>query len=199
MRGSGTDPAEGMGIAISILDELRSKQCLFVATTHYPEVKEYAAKTDGLLNARMAFDRESLKPLYSLEIGEAGESCALYIAKRLGMPKHMLERAYQEAYLSEGKNARIIPEKDFIATAQDNTAAEPVMPAEIIPGINKRIPPKEINTRSQRFNIGDCVVIYPQKKLGIVFSKANEKGEVGVQIQKNKTYINHKRLQHTRS
>lgn len=193
--GSGTDPAEGMGIAIAILEELQNKHCLFIATTHYPEVKEYAARTEGLLNARMAFDRESLKPLYNLEIGEAGESCALYIAKRLGLPKHMLEIAYHEAYLREGKGTRSIPEKDFITTAEDNTTADAVMSAEIIPGINKRIPPKEINTRSQRFNIGDCVIIYPQKKLGIVFSKADEKGEVGVQIQKSKTYINHKRLQ----
>lgn len=192
--GSGTDPAEGMGIAISILEELRIKECLFVATTHYPEVKEYAAKTAGLINARMAFDRESLKPLYSLEIGEAGESCALYIAKRLGLPKHMLERAYQEAYLADGKAMRSIPEKDFIADATEVSTDNPIITA-LIPGVKKQPPQKEISTKSQRFNIGDCVVIYPQKKLGIVFSKANEKGEVGVQIQKKKFYVNHKRLQ----
>ncbi|MDF2520902.1 MAG: hypothetical protein K0R84_1530, partial [Clostridia bacterium] len=96
--GSGTDPAEGMGIAIAILEELRNKSCLFVATTHYPEVKDYAKNTEGLINARMTFDRESLQPQYKLEIGEAGESCALYIAQRLGLPTHMLQRAYKEVY-----------------------------------------------------------------------------------------------------
>lgn len=191
--GSGTDPAEGMGIAIAILEELREKKCLFVATTHYPEVKEYANKTPGLLNAKMAFDRESLKPLYRLEIGEAGESCALYIAKRLGLPKRMLERAYQEAYLKEGQPIRNTPKKDFLEDASEETSSKI---NQTTPGrIEKLQPTKPHSTRSQRFNIGDSVIVYPQKKVGIVFSKANEKGEVGVQIQKQKIYINHKRLQ----
>ena len=96
--GSGTDPAEGMGLAIAILDELCAKGCLFAVTTHYPQVKEYVANKPGLANARMAFDKESLMPLYRLEIGEAGESCALYIAQKLGMPEQMLIRAYKAAY-----------------------------------------------------------------------------------------------------
>lgn len=192
--GSGTDPAEGMGIAISILEELMNKNCLFVATTHYPEVKEYANKTEGLMNAKMAFDRESLKPLYRLEIGEAGESCALYIAKRLGLPKRMLERAYQEAYLKENSNKRIIPEKDFLDTANQYKEIEHPSPL-IRSRIEKMAPPKQVSTRSQRFQIGDSVVVYPQKKIGIVFKTADEKGEVGVQIQKKKEFINHKRLQ----
>jgi dsDNA-specific endonuclease/ATPase MutS2 len=192
--GSGTDPAEGMGIAISILEELRQKGCLFVATTHYPEVKDYANKTGGLLNARMAFDRESLKPLYRLEIGEAGESCALYIAKRLGMPKRMLERAYQEAYIKGGEAKRQIPEKDFLDDDAEGLTALPVEPAA--PSrIVKHLPPKQVSTRCERFNLGDSVVVYPQKKIGIVFRKADENGDVGVQIQKKKEFVNHKRLQ----
>lgn len=102
--GSGTDPAEGMGIATAILEELLGKSSLFVATTHYPEIKELAKNNPGMINARMAFDRESLMPLYKLEIGEAGESCALYIAKRLGLPLHMIERARAAAYGKRGFN-----------------------------------------------------------------------------------------------
>jgi len=192
--GSGTDPAEGMGIAISILEELKQKGCLFVATTHYPEVKEYADQSEALLNAKMAFDRESLKPLYRLEIGEAGESCALYIAKRLGMPVHMLERAYQEAYLKKTHPKELIPQIDFLDTnatdsGMENTPALPALKIEKVPQV------KQVSTRSQRFNIGDSVVVYPQKKIGIVYQKADEKGDVGVQIQKRKELINHKRLQ----
>ncbi len=191
--GSGTDPAEGMGIAISILEELMGKDCLFVATTHYPEVKEYAYKKEGLTNARMAFDRESLKPLYRLEIGEAGESCALYIAKRLGLPSRMLKRAYEAAYLTKGHPDRKIPETDFL----DETDKEvPEVRATIsLRPITEDKPKKQANTRSQRFQIGDSVMVYPQKKIGIVYRMANEKGEVGVQIQKKKELISHKRLQ----
>jgi dsDNA-specific endonuclease/ATPase MutS2 len=46
--GSGTDPAEGMGLAIAILDELTARKCLFIVTTHYPEIKEYAEEKRGL-------------------------------------------------------------------------------------------------------------------------------------------------------
>lgn len=192
--GSGTDPAEGMGIAIAILEELQEKGCLYVATTHYPEVKEYANKTEGLLNAKMSFDRESLKPLYRLEIGEAGESCALFIAKRLGLPKRMLERAYQEAYLKEGTQMRNAPEKDFLEDAAGYSTTEKLSPI-VASRIEKIQPPKPVSTRSLRFNIGDSVVVYPQKKIGIIFRKADEKGEIGVQIQKKKEFVNHKRLQ----
>ena len=107
--GSGTDPAEGMGLAVAVLEELRGRGCLFMVTTHYPEVKEYGERTEGVINARMAFDRESLRPLYRLELGES-------------------------------------------------------------------------------------VMVYPQKKLGIVFAPANDKGEVGVQIQKRKIFVSHRRL-----
>lgn len=96
--GSGTDPDEGMGIAVAILEELRLRGNLFLVTTHYPAVKEYAYKHEEITNARMAFDRENLQPKYKLELGKDGESSALYIAKRLGVPTHMLQTAAYEAY-----------------------------------------------------------------------------------------------------
>ncbi|WP_396327290.1 endonuclease MutS2 [Hydrogenoanaerobacterium sp.] len=187
--GSGTDPAEGMGIAISILEELRSKKCLFLATTHYPEVKEYAAHSDGLINARMAFDRESLKPLYQLEIGEAGESCALYIAQRLGFPVHMLERAHQEAYsLQPRRKARIV---DFDTGRE---TAPQTLDAIAAPKIQKDQPMKQNNSRCTGFGIGDSVILYPERCLGLVFQAADEKGQIGVQVKGKKFFVNHKRL-----
>ncbi|MDF2537249.1 MAG: MutS domain [Herbinix sp.] len=192
--GSGTDPAEGMGIAIAILEELIRKKCLFVATTHYPEVKEYANRTAGLINAKMAFDRETLKPLYRLEIGEAGESCALYIAKRLGLPKRMLERAYTEAYGKEKGTERRTIDASFLYNTEEEMVVSPSDPV-MMDRIKKATQPKPVNTRSQRFQLGDSVVVYPQKKIGIVFQTANEKGEIGVILQKKKEFFNHKRIQ----
>ena len=96
--GSGTDPAEGMGIAIAVLEELRKTGANFLVTTHYPEVKEFAKKAKGVVNARMAFDKETLRPTYQMVIGEAGESCAFYIAGRLGMPAEILQTAIRAAY-----------------------------------------------------------------------------------------------------
>lgn len=192
--GSGTDPAEGMGIAISILEELMEKGCLFMATTHYPEVKEYAARKEGLMNARMAFDRESLKPLYRLEIGEAGESCALYIAKRLGLPTRMLQRAYEEAYVRKNPTVSPVMEADFLTTSFENDKPKDSIPMNRNTILEDK-PIKPTNNRSQRFQVGDSVMVYPQKKIGIVYRTANDKGEVGVQIQKKKELVNHKRLQ----
>lgn len=99
--GSGTDPAEGMGIAVAILEELRKSGAIFLVTTHYPEVKEYADRAQNIVNARMTFDRETLRPTYQMVIGEAGESCAFYIADRLGMPNDMLRTAIEAAYGEE--------------------------------------------------------------------------------------------------
>ena len=75
--GSGTDPRKD-GIAIAILESLRQCGCLFLVTTHYPEVKGYAEAADGIENARMAFDRETLQPLYRLAGGSGRKLCSVY-------------------------------------------------------------------------------------------------------------------------
>lgn len=188
--GSGTDPAEGMGIAIAILEELRKKSCLFVATTHYPEVKDFAKAAEGLVNARMAFDRESLQPLYQLEIGEAGESCALYIAKRLGFPAHMLQRAYKEVY---GNRARELQYSYDSADFGEETT-EAAIKKSGIPRLTAKQDAQMKNEPSSKFSIGDSVMIYPQKLIGIVYQSENEKGDVVVQIKGKKQFVNHKRI-----
>lgn len=191
--GSGTDPSEGMGIAIAILKKLKASGANYIVTTHYPEIKEYARETEGIVNARMAFDKTSLKPLYLLEVGEAGESCALYIAKQLGMPEEMLKTAYEAAYGGQYKSA---PGGTSFIEKEDLTQQEEMdKPEEKKGAIEYEETKKKNSGRAERFQIGDSVMVYPEKKIGIVFDRFNEKGEVGVQIQKSKKYVNHKRLQ----
>ncbi len=184
--GSGTEPAEGMGIAVAILDELRKKNCLFLATTHYPEIKEYAKNTPSLVNARMAFDKENLKPLYKLQIGEAGESCALSIAKRLGLPKHLLERAKQEAY--SGSFTKIAPTHPTKQT-EHPTYSEKKAPSQI-----KRDIPKHTNDVKRKFDMGDSVTVLSENTIGIVYKPANDKGDFIVQIKGEKKILNHTKL-----
>jgi dsDNA-specific endonuclease/ATPase MutS2 len=188
--GSGTDPAEGMGIAVAVLEELKRVKCLFIATTHYPEVKEFAKHTEGFINARMSFDRESLQPLYKLEIGEAGESCALYIAKRLGFPQHMLQRAYSEVYGNRvNRELYNYNETDF----KVDLPIEIAMKSEELNAIQKQsIKPQQV--QSSKYNVGDSVMVYPQKLIGIVYQAADEKGEIIVQIKGKKQFVNHKRI-----
>ncbi|MCL2285904.1 MAG: DNA mismatch repair protein MutS [Firmicutes bacterium] len=182
--GSGTDPAEGMGIATAILEELLVKGCLFTVTTHYPEIKDFAARTQGIINARMAFDRESLMPMYKLEIGEAGESCALHIAERLGMPNHILDRAREITYSTSSETATSNTPVKESGTIMEVTPLEAACEPE----------KEETLPRSQRFNIGDSVIVYPHKDIGIVYERANNIGEIGVQIKGKKRLVNHKRL-----
>ena len=179
--GSGTDPAEGMGIAIAILEELKKSKALFLATTHYPEVKEYARRTEGIINARMTFDKESLRPLYQLVIGEAGESCAFYIAGKLGMPGYMLSRAAKAAYGSEG-------ETKIEGMAGNEGLKKSSHPK--IQKIKKAVTQKE----AKKYRNGDSVMVYPEKKIGIICRMADEKGMLQVQMKKEKRWVSHKRI-----
>lgn len=91
--GSGTDPVEGANLAISILEHFYNLGTITLATTHYPEIKNYALVTEGFENASSEFDIENLKPTYKLLVGIPGKSNAFAITKRVGMPDSILDRA----------------------------------------------------------------------------------------------------------
>lgn len=196
--GSGTDPAEGMGIAIAILEELRKSGATFLVTTHYPEVKEYAAKAEGIINARMTFDKETLRPTYQMVIGEAGESCAFYIADRLGMPAEMLNVAIEAAYGKEAVENYAFAENNHNGTAQtgqpQNTKQKPALQSKNHAKISKMKSKKPTTELTEKFKRGDSVMVYPDKKIGIVCEPVNEKGVLRVQLPDKKIYINHKRV-----
>ena len=183
--GSGTDPQEGMGIAISILEELRRSGALFLVTTHYPEVKEYADRYGDAQNARMEFDRDSLKPLYRLKVGEAGESCALYIAKRLGFPDKMLAAAAREAY---GERSEALIQNMHLHGGSSR------LEKLHAPRIEKAAVVRDSMDAVRKFTRGDSVTILPDEKIGIVVKPADKNGNVLVQLRNEKMLISHKRL-----
>ena len=214
--GSGTDPAEGMGIATAILEELRKSGANFLVTTHYPEIKDYASRAEHVVNARMAFDKETLRPTYEMIIGEAGESCAFYIAERLGMPEEMLKVAARAAYGDAASKEREVLDKekqgmsfsdemgtgccfelsDEIGTASGYDAFDKKKSARKLNG-SRIVKIKKTHSTAeleQKFSIGDSVMVYPDKKIGIVCEPINKKGILRVQLPNKKIYINHKRV-----
>ena len=91
--GSGTDPAEGGALACAIIESLASRRATTVLTTHLREVKIFCHEHDGMQNAAMEFNAETLRPTYRLVQGEPGQSHAITIAQRLGLPSAVIDHA----------------------------------------------------------------------------------------------------------
>jgi len=91
--GAGTDPDEGAALSVAIVEHLLTLPVLAVITTHHPDLKALALTTPGLANASVEFDETTLRPTYRLIMGAPGQSRAFLIARRLGLPEGIIDRA----------------------------------------------------------------------------------------------------------
>ena len=91
--GTGTEPMIGGAIAEAVLSQLNEQGAFGVVTTHYSNLKHLAERTEGIINGAMLYDRGQLKPLFQLSIGQAGSSFAVEIARQIGLPETIIQRA----------------------------------------------------------------------------------------------------------
>ncbi|MDQ0269793.1 endonuclease MutS2 [Cytobacillus purgationiresistens] len=185
--GSGTDPGEGMALAIVILEQLFLKGATIFATTHYSEMKEFADQTEGFLNATMEFDIDSLQPTYKLVFGQSGSSQAFAIAIKLGMHPKLIEKAHEITYKEE------IPYSESIESSQ---LMAPKYEKQVT--VNKYARKRKTVIPAQsgvlQYEQGDHVIVTESNESGIVYKGPDTSGNYIVQVKSEKKSINHKRL-----
>ena len=199
--GSGTDPQEGMGLAVAILKELGALKCLMMATSHYAELKRFAATTPGFSNARMTFDRATLSPTYHLELGEAGESCALDIAKGLGMPERLLLNARAAAY-PDGRTREtreLAPSSEEPSEPAEQRTAEAIVTEPEAPEIlEEPSNPLEVLEPAQpaapQYAPGDRVRVPFMNCFATVVLPPNARGEMLLRVRDKNVSIGVKRV-----
>ncbi|MFB5763664.1 endonuclease MutS2 [Paenibacillus medicaginis] len=215
---SGTDPGEGVALSIAILEELHRRGASVIATTHYNEIKSFAAAASGFENARMEFDPQSLQPLYRLHIGEAGQSYAFQIALKLGIPERLIQRSREIAQVGaappgdadqaapnaisavEMTETKETPEAEEADLAVGQTVKKESSPVEVItsdaddPTVENGSSEESPTNDSYVFQLGDRVTIPYLNQSGIVCETEDSRGNIGVLIRKHKMKIHKKRL-----
>ncbi|MET1014798.1 MAG: endonuclease MutS2, partial [Paenisporosarcina sp.] len=185
--GSGTDPSEGMALAIVILEQLYEKGATLFATTHYSEMKDFADQKDGFLNGSMEFDLETLRPTYRLLLGQSGKSQAFDIALKLGLHPELIRKAHLISY----KNAQ-----PFSSSLNEESLKDLHYVKQITTyKYERNLRGEDLEEKVPLFEQGDNVKITVTNETGIVYKGPNSTGNYIVQVKGEKKEFNHKRLQ----
>lgn len=168
--GSGTEPNEGAALAIAILEEFYHKGCITIASTHYGEIKNFSQNHPHFENAAMEFKKETLEPLYKLHIGKAGDSNALYIAKKMGISENIINRT--KGYI-ENKNYNYELVKDSKITKRKE---------------------EEIQEEKYEYKVGDKILLLDKNESGIVYKERDRNNNLIILYNKEFIEVNYKRL-----
>lgn len=169
--GSGTEPNEGAALAIAILEELYHKGCITIASTHYGEIKNFSQEHPQFENAAMEFKKDTLEPLYKLNIGKSGDSNALYISKKMGIPDSIIERT-----------------RKYIETKNYNY--DVINSSKII---KKKEEIEEVDLK-YNYCTGDKVIFLDNNESAIVYKGLDELNNLTVFYNKEFIKVNYKRV-----
>ena len=170
--GSGTEPNEGAGLAIAILEELYHKGCIIMATTHYGEIKNFSQRHDDFENAAMQFENNTLEPMYKLITGKSGESNALWISKKMGIKDSILEKAKK---YTEDKNYNL----DLIRESKTK---------------KKKDDEEILQKKPYNYKIGDKVFLIEYNDFAIVYKSVDSFNNITVLYKEEFLEVNEKRL-----
>jgi DNA mismatch repair protein MutS2 len=121
--GTGTDPDEGAALGVAIVDYFRRRGITTIVTTHYNELKMWASQTEGVLNASVEFDDQTLAPTYRLIVGLAGASSGLEIAQRMSVPQEIIDQAKGLLDPTHNQAAEYLKRLKALAHAQEQLCA----------------------------------------------------------------------------
>lgn len=171
--GAGTDPTEGAALAISILENLRERGTKIVATTHYSELKAYALRVEGVENASVEFDVETLRPTYKLLIGIPGKSNAFEISRRLGLADYIIEDA------KSGISKDTLRFEDLIQSLQDKNikAQRDASEAAYVKREAFKLKEKYEEKLDKFENIREKAIIEAQKEAKKIIKEAKEEAD----------------------
>lgn len=172
--GSGTEPNEGAGLAISILEEFYHMGCITIASTHYGEIKKFANIHPEFENAGMMFDKNTLEPLYKLTIGKSEDSNALFISKKMGIKDKVLNRAKE--YINDKNYNLDTVKKSKIVQSKDESEEEVV---------------KDI----YNYEVGDKVKLLDKNDYGIVYKPIDKLNNIEVLYKNEFIKINVRRTE----
>lgn len=170
--GSGTEPNEGASLAIAVLEEFYHKGCITVASTHYGEIKNFSENHPHFENAAMEFKKDTLEPLYRLHIGRSGDSNALYISKKMGIPDYIIERS--RSYI-ENKNYNY----DLVKESKIKISSEETH--------------SNISADSD-FEKGDKVILLDFNKSAIVYKEIDRFNNITVFFDNEFKEVNYRRI-----
>lgn len=172
--GSGTEPNEGAALAIAVLEDLYKKGCIIVATTHYGEIKNFSEQHPDFENAAMEFEKDTLEPLYKMTIGKTGDSNALYISKKMGIPDRILE-----------KTKMYIENKEYDYNKVNESK---------ISKVKKDVNDLENYNKEEELSIGDKVLWLDKNESAIVYKERDLYNNIIIFYNKEFIEVNYKRV-----
>src|SRR5262245_27416115 len=179
--GTGTDPEEGSALGVAMVDYFRERGAHVIVTTHYSGLKMYATNTPGVINASVEFDERTLKPTYHLQVGLAGSSSGVEIARRFGLPLAITKKAAEQVKTSSAEATEYLrnlkeqfeANRMIISALDEERAAVADKYAKLELEFTKRERAREAEFRAELKKVVDEFVTKSEKFAAMIEDAAN--------------------------